>query len=151
MQAGETAGQKCAVAVVKQGAGPDGARTGIDPVIETVDKSVNCLATGDGHADRDFLIRVLADSDFQAGTLDTGFIAAREESLLPGRVRADDSASVRELDQEIVGIWETIVEFDPQNDEEKRIMANFFLDQLISDDDRNQHNHTIREKFLALV
>lgn len=66
-------------------------------------------------------------------------------------VRADDSASVRELDQEIVGIWETIVEFDPQNDEEKRIMANFFLDQLISADDRNQHKQTIREKFLALV
>lgn len=34
---------------------------------------------------RDFLIRVLSEPDFQTGILDTGFIAAREERLLPGR------------------------------------------------------------------
>ncbi|MBO6835541.1 MAG: acetyl/propionyl/methylcrotonyl-CoA carboxylase subunit alpha [Alphaproteobacteria bacterium] len=43
---------------------------------------------------RDFLIRVLADKDFQDGTLDTGFIAAREAALLPGRARADDSVLI---------------------------------------------------------
>lgn len=43
---------------------------------------------------RDFLIRVLADKDFQDGTLDTGFIAAREAALLPGRARADESVLI---------------------------------------------------------
>jgi 3-methylcrotonyl-CoA carboxylase alpha subunit len=33
---------------------------------------------------RDFLIRVLSEPDFRAGKLDTGFIASREETLLPG-------------------------------------------------------------------
>ncbi|MDW3205913.1 MAG: acetyl/propionyl/methylcrotonyl-CoA carboxylase subunit alpha [Alphaproteobacteria bacterium] len=55
---------------------------------------------------RDFLIRVLADPDFQAGTLDTGFIAAREDSLLPGRARAGDAeliaATLAVLDSEAV-------------------------------------------------
>ena len=43
---------------------------------------------------RDFLIRVLADKDFQDGTLDTGFIAAREAALLPGRARADEAVLI---------------------------------------------------------
>ncbi len=43
---------------------------------------------------RDFLIRVLADKDFQEGTLDTGFIAAREAALLPGRARADEAVLI---------------------------------------------------------
>ena len=53
---------------------------------------------------RDFLIRVLAQEDFADGLLDTGFIAAREAALLPGRPRADDTvlalAALIELDGE---------------------------------------------------
>ena len=66
-------------------------------------------------------------------------------------VRADDPDSVRKLDQEIVGVWNAIVEYDPQTDEERRMLAGFFLDQLMADDDNNQHKQTIREKFLTLV
>lgn len=40
-------------------------------------------------SNRDFLLRVLADADFSAANLDTGFIAEREASLLPGRGAAD--------------------------------------------------------------
>lgn len=38
---------------------------------------------------RDFLMRVLADPDFAAADLDTGFIATREARLLPGKGAAD--------------------------------------------------------------
>ena len=66
-------------------------------------------------------------------------------------VRADDPDSVRKLDQEIVGIWKTIVEYDPQTDEERRMLAVFFLDQLISDDKGNLHKQTIRKKILTMI
>jgi 3-methylcrotonyl-CoA carboxylase alpha subunit len=45
-------------------------------------------------SNRDFLIRVLRHPDFAAATLDTGFISAREQTLLPARGAADREALV---------------------------------------------------------
>jgi len=63
-----------------------------DQAIATLIQALRDTEVAGISTNRDFLIRVLSHPDFKSGMLDTGFIAAKEDVLLPGKVRASTIA-----------------------------------------------------------
>ncbi|MDF1748457.1 MAG: acetyl/propionyl/methylcrotonyl-CoA carboxylase subunit alpha [Alphaproteobacteria bacterium] len=77
-----------------------------DQAIATLIQALRETEVAGISTNRDFLIRVLSHPDFKSGALDTGFIADKEEILLPGRARASavalTLASLLMLDKQAV-------------------------------------------------
>ena len=65
-----------------------------DQAIATLIQALRETEVAGISTNRDFLIRVLSHPDFKSGMLDTGFIAAKEDVLLPGKARASATALI---------------------------------------------------------
>ena len=66
-------------------------------------------------------------------------------------IQNDEEDRVKSLDDELMSIWERILNLDPNNDEEKHLLADFLLTNLIEIAEPGEFAETIRKRILSLL
>ena len=63
---------------------------------------------------------------------------------------ADDSNLVSELDTNLLQIWDQLIQFETLNINDRRMLAEFLIDQLIELESTSANTQRIKEKILSM-
>lgn len=73
------------------------------------------------------------------------------DTALQSAVRQDSSAQVKELDEQVADIWEQILHYVPENDQQAETLINFLFSEVFAIDGKDGKFGQVRRKIVDIV